>query len=393
MVALDSDEDPVTLFGNMPILSLLMHCLLQIGSARGTNDPSDPAHEMALRVLIGMLKDNSFRDDYPLIPPRRHHALLTAAQTALDQCEARQRPLSAAPTPPPAPSAVDRPRHGLSDDWRYDGELCPALGPHPIPVHYWLDQLIPELNGQGITDGVIQGQVLRQLLHGELRQSLLRRIEQMPSLAAIVSTGRATLKDHYAVALASCCKREDILRCHREATTPQRRPGEPLNLATSRHEQAVRAVASVGCPLAPGTQFWALYGLLTCEENILFTSQPGVPDRLVGTINEPPAAAAARFSALLSDLLSWARTQTSTATASPGGGGGGGRRRNRGAGARRSGRTSSTSPSSCTPTTRACNGYSSSATSATTWRDGLTCLPSTSTGSCTSQAGPTPPTS
>ena len=127
----------------------------------------------------------------------------------------------------------------------------------------------------------------------------------MPSLAAIVSTGRATLKDHYAVALASCCKREDILRCHREATTPQRRPGEPLNLATSRHEQAVRAVASVGCPLAPGTQFWALYGLLTCEENILFTSQPGVPDRLVGTINEPPAAAAARFSALLSDLLSW----------------------------------------------------------------------------------------
>ena len=65
-------------------------------------------------------------------------------------------------------------------------------------------------------------------------------------------TGRATLKDHYAVALASYCKREDILRCHREATTQQRRPGEPLNLATSRHEQAVRAAASVGCPLAPG---------------------------------------------------------------------------------------------------------------------------------------------
>ena len=56
-------------------------------------------------------------------------------------------------------------------------------------------------------------------------------------------------------------------------------------------------------------------------------------------------------------------------------------------------RTSSTSPSSCTPTTRACNGYSNSSTSATTWRAGLTCLPSTSTGSCTSRAGPTPPTS
>ena len=68
----------------MPILSLLTHCLLQIGSARRTNDPSDPAHEMALRVLIVMLKDNSFSDDYPLIPRRRHHALLTAAQTALE---------------------------------------------------------------------------------------------------------------------------------------------------------------------------------------------------------------------------------------------------------------------------------------------------------------------
>ena len=89
MVALDSDDDPITSFGHMPMLSLLTHCLHQIGSARWTNDPSDPAHEMALRVLIVMLKDNSFSADHPLIPRRRHHALLTAAQTALDQCEAR----------------------------------------------------------------------------------------------------------------------------------------------------------------------------------------------------------------------------------------------------------------------------------------------------------------
>ena len=192
MVALDSYEDPIKLFGNMPILLLLMHWLLQICSERGTNDHSDPAHEIALRVIIGMIKDNSCSDDYPLIPDPRscHHVLLTAAQTTHDQCEARQRQLSAAPTPQSAPSAVDRPLHGLNDDWRY----CPSLGPHPIPVHYWLDQLIPKLNGQGMTDGVIQGQVLRQLLHGELRHSLLCSIEQMPSLAAFVSTGRATLK-------------------------------------------------------------------------------------------------------------------------------------------------------------------------------------------------------
>ena len=58
MVALDFDDDPITLFGNMSIHSLLIHCLRQI--------------EMALRVLIVMLKDNSFSDDYPLIPRRRH---------------------------------------------------------------------------------------------------------------------------------------------------------------------------------------------------------------------------------------------------------------------------------------------------------------------------------
>ena len=69
MVALDSDEDPITLFGNMPILSLLMNCLRQIGSERETNDPSDPAHEIAHRVIIVMLKDNSFSEDYPSVDP------------------------------------------------------------------------------------------------------------------------------------------------------------------------------------------------------------------------------------------------------------------------------------------------------------------------------------
>ena len=65
MVALDSDEDPVTLLENMPILSRLMHCLRRIGSSSGTNDPSDPAHETALRVrvIIVMLEENTFGDD------------------------------------------------------------------------------------------------------------------------------------------------------------------------------------------------------------------------------------------------------------------------------------------------------------------------------------------
>ena len=107
IVALDSDEDPITLFGNMPILSLLIRhhdCIrpsqIGPGSERGTNDPSDPAHEISLRVIIVMLKDNSFSDDYPLIPRCHHHALLTgtAAQTALDQA-----PSGAAPAGPTDP--------------------------------------------------------------------------------------------------------------------------------------------------------------------------------------------------------------------------------------------------------------------------------------------------
>ena len=81
-----------------------MHCRLRrIGSssARETNDPSDPAHEMALSILIVMLKDKSFRDDYPLIPRRRHHALLTAA-CGPDRPQARPRsPRLPHPRPPP----------------------------------------------------------------------------------------------------------------------------------------------------------------------------------------------------------------------------------------------------------------------------------------------------
>ena len=91
------------------------------------------------------------------------------------------------------PVALDRPWHGLSDDWRYNCTVCPAIGPHPIPVQYLLDQLIPELLCQGITDCVLQGQVMRQLLCSELREMLLRLIDPIPPLQAIVSTGRATL--------------------------------------------------------------------------------------------------------------------------------------------------------------------------------------------------------
>ena len=86
-----------------------------------------PRHHRDTRRQIG--------EDYPFIPCRRHHALYTAARTALDQCQARQHPLPTVSTTPSASTAMDRSRHCLSDGWRYDGKLSPALGPQPIPVH------------------------------------------------------------------------------------------------------------------------------------------------------------------------------------------------------------------------------------------------------------------
>jgi hypothetical protein len=59
-----------------------------------------------------------------------------------------------------------------------------------------------------------------------LRSELTDQIDQMPEIAAAVTTGAATLRDHYALALVSCCRHDDILRCLREATNPQRHPNE-----------------------------------------------------------------------------------------------------------------------------------------------------------------------
>lgn len=46
--------------GNTLILSLLLHFIRHAGSTSGTNDPRDPAHEIALIFLVETLRDNSF---------------------------------------------------------------------------------------------------------------------------------------------------------------------------------------------------------------------------------------------------------------------------------------------------------------------------------------------
>ena len=50
--------------------------------------------------------------------------------------------------------------------------------------------------------------------------------------------------------------------------------------ATPHAEQAFRAAAALGCSLPSSLQFWAVYGELTASERT-FTSQPGIPDRLI----------------------------------------------------------------------------------------------------------------
>ena len=119
------------------ILSLL-HCLRQIGSSSGRpqrpcqrNRP--PRHHRDARIQRIWRRLSL---DLASPPPRSSHC-----------SQDRSRPVPGPPAPAPncshnplAYTAVVRSRHGLSDDWWYDGKLCPALVPQPIPrsgTQYW----------------------------------------------------------------------------------------------------------------------------------------------------------------------------------------------------------------------------------------------------------------
>ena len=85
----------------MPTLSLPIHCLRQIRSLSGTNNLSDPAHEIALRVIFEMLNDNSFGESMAttihrsrVVPPRPSHC---SQDSSLEQCQAGQRQPNSSP--------------------------------------------------------------------------------------------------------------------------------------------------------------------------------------------------------------------------------------------------------------------------------------------------------
>jgi hypothetical protein len=76
---------------SLPILSLLLYCqcIHSLGSPSSISESvaSDPAHEVALIVLIAMLQNggDAFAEDFPTVPRHRHapFKLLVAAESAL----------------------------------------------------------------------------------------------------------------------------------------------------------------------------------------------------------------------------------------------------------------------------------------------------------------------
>ena len=113
-----------------------------------------------------------------------HLLRVTAAQYLKN---IRDNRVAAVPTGPATPALTPAAmRNPLGDHWKYDGSRCAALGPEPVTVHFWLEQLIRKFNGQGVTNSVTQGQFMRRLLHGQLRSELdiSIMISQMPDEVA-----------------------------------------------------------------------------------------------------------------------------------------------------------------------------------------------------------------
>ena len=67
---------------------------------------------------------------------------------------------------------------------------------------------------------------MRQLLRSPLSEQLGPKIALLPEVQAAVTSGTATLHEHYALALVNCCSPEDVLKIYQAATTPLRHPQE-----------------------------------------------------------------------------------------------------------------------------------------------------------------------
>jgi hypothetical protein len=142
---------------HMPIVSLLLDCLRTLGSP--SDDPSASTNEVFLVVLVVSLDTDVYKGEFPFVPAHRAPALHIAGEQHLAAIQRHARP--AAPTGPATPAApLAASRNPLGDHWKYDGSRYSALGTEPVNVHRWLEQLIHEFDGQGVTNGVTQGQYM-----------------------------------------------------------------------------------------------------------------------------------------------------------------------------------------------------------------------------------------
>jgi hypothetical protein len=238
-------------------------------------------NKVFLVIIVAFLDTDKYKGEFPFVPAHSAPAPSIAAEQHLAAIQCHARP--AAPTgqaTPAAPLAASR--NPLGDHWKYYCSPCTALGTDPVNVHFWLEQLIHKFN-QDVNNSVTQDQYMRSLLHGQLRTELDTRISQMPAIAQAISDQVATLDHHYTVALASCCcpNNTPALLCHSAATNPRCHAHELLSMAVACAEQAFSTTAALGCYLPPNQCFWAVYGILTAPERVAFTSQPGIPDRLI----------------------------------------------------------------------------------------------------------------
>lgn len=117
-------------------------------------DPSNPAHEIALIVLVF----ESSRSSGTLIPRRRYGFLLTAARTALGQCQAGKslpQRLLTQPAATPAAVAMDRPLQGLILAATTGGATESRVRPLVPRLCPSITGLIPSITGRagpGLTD-------------------------------------------------------------------------------------------------------------------------------------------------------------------------------------------------------------------------------------------------
>ena len=307
----------------LPVFQLMLQCLNYchqgMASPVSLKDLSDPCNAV-LFEWIGRMRDEEMRTEFPFVPHGREQHLRNFAHSTYAhlQTVAPVPGLSSAAqdgtTGPARPTATHPPFRSPLDAtrWAFNGRNCAALSVDgDISVHYFLEQISSELDGQGVHDEVLKGQCMRNVLTDPLCSQLINKIRQLPDLDHAIRTGAATLSHHYAEALVSCAGWSGDAVAYQEATHPTRRHAEPLQVATARAEHNWRAADVLGFGPLPAGRFWALFGMLTTAERAVFSGRPGVNERMLRPFRESADAANRRFADLLADLLHWARLQTS----------------------------------------------------------------------------------